>query len=431
MITERENNIQSGREGITRRSFLAETAGLGAAAVGFPYVVPSSALGKAGAAAPANRITLGFIGTGNMGNQHLAGFLAEGDAQVIAVCDVDSDRRERARNSIDLTRQGGFNDFRRLLARNDIDAVVVSTPDHWHVPISLAAVRAGKDVYCEKPLTHTISQGRILCDAVKRYKRVFQTGSQQRSGAHFHLALRLVTDGSIGQLETIKVGLPPSKRSGPVAVMPVPEGFDYDMWLGPAPWKPYTKLRCHGKFRYNFDYSGGKFIDWGTHHLDIVQMVLGADESGPVEINAWGVFPKEGIYNTAIDYNVEYTYACGVKVRAWPKGPNGIRFEGTKGWVQVNRGYIDAHPKSLLRKYDISRFSRPNHRRNFLDCVRSRDIPAARVEAGHRSATLCHLGNIAMLTGRKLKWDAAKERFIGDGKANRMLSRPMRSPWHL
>ena len=426
-----QDNSTDARAGMTRRRFLSRAAGFGAGAVGFAHVVSSAALGKAGSVAPSNRIAMGFVGTGGMGSGHLRGFINEPDVQVVAVCDVDSQHRDRVRNFAELGKESGYNDFRELLERNDIDAVLVATPDHWHVPVSLAAIRAGKDVYCEKPLTLTVEQGRVLSDAAGRYKRVFQTGSQQRSNSRFPFACALATDGSIGELKTINVGLPPSRSSGPQPVMAVPEGFDYDMWLGPAPWRPYTKLRCHGKFRHNFDYSGGKFIDWGAHHLDIVQMALGADDSGPVEISAWGEFPTEGIYNTAVAYDIEYTYACGVKVRAWPGGPNGIRFEGTKGWVQVNRGSIDAHSKSLLKSGRMQRYHRKNHRRDFLDCIKLRKTAIATAEIGHRSATVCHLGNIAMRLGRKLKWDPVKELFVGDTDANRMLSQPMRSPWHL
>ena len=421
----------SHRSTINRRQFLKEAGTIVAGGVVFPYFVPSSALGKNGRVAASNRITVGCIGTGGRGRAIMRAFMSEPDAEVVAVCDVDRSHREEARKAAGLRSESSYNDFRELLARGDIDAVAISTPDHWHVPTAIAAIRTGKDVFCEKPLTLTIAEGRALCDAVRRHSRVFQTGSQQRSNARFHLAGKLATDGSIGELKTIKVGLPGSQSIGPQPVMPVPEGFDYDMWLGPAPWKPYTKARCHGKFRHNFDYSGGKFIDWGTHHLDIVQMALGADDSGPVQIEGWGEFPREGIYNTATKYDINFVYTNGVRVNASTEHPGGIRFEGSKGWVFVNRGVIDAYPKSLIRADDIRRHRKQVHWRNFLDCVRLRMDPVAPAQVGHRSATVCHLGNIAMLLGRKLNWDPRKERFVNDPVADRMTARSMRSPWHL
>jgi len=421
----------SQKKSISRRQFLKKAGGIGAGSIVFPYFVPSSVVGRDGRVAASNRITVGCIGTGGMGQGNMKGFMAEPDVEVVAVCDVDASHREKARMTAGLGPESSYNDFRELLVRSDIDAVVISTPDHWHVPIAIAAVRASKDIYCEKPLSLTIAEGRALCDAVKRYSRVFQTGSQQRCDSKFHFACQLAGNGSIGELKTVKVGLPGSRSIGPQAIMPVPEGFDYDMWLGPAPWKPYTKARCHGKFRHNFDYSGGKFIDWGAHHLDIVQMALGADDSGPVEIEGWGEFPRDGIYNTAIRYDINFIYANGVVVNASTEHAGGIRFEGSEGWVFVNRGVIDAHPKSLLRTNKIQRYHRPTHRRDFLDCVKLRKDPVAPAEVGHRTATVCHMGNIAMLLGRKLNWDPKAERFVNDPIADRMITRSMRSPWHL
>ncbi|MHC4474602.1 MAG: Gfo/Idh/MocA family protein [Planctomycetota bacterium] len=412
---------------LSRRRFLKQVA----AAAALPYFVPASTLGKAGAVAPSNRIMMGFIGTGGRGRFNMRAFRAEADVQVVAVCDVDARHREKARIQAGLSAGSAYNDFRRVLARNDIDVVVISTPDHWHVPIAVAAARAGKDIYCEKPLTLTIAEGRTLCEQVRRHNRVFQVGSQQRSESGFHLACELVRSGKIGTLSIIKVGLPGSRSIDPQPAMPVPEGFDYDMWLGPAPWKPYTKARCHGKFRHIFDYSGGKFIDWGAHHLDIVQMALGADNSGPVEIEGTGQFPSDGIYDTALSYSVDFTYADGTKVNASTSHRGGILFEASEGWVFVNRGVIDAHPKSLLRTNRIAQHKKPTHYRDFLDCVKLRKDPVAPVEAGHRSSTACHLGNISMLLGRKLRWDPQREQFINDATAQRMTARSMRSPWRL
>jgi len=414
---------------INRRAFLCKSAAVAASVIGFPHVVESSALGRAGSVAPSNRIALGFIGTGGRGRFNMRAFLAEADVQVVAVCDVDASHREKARNEVGLPAEGAYNDFRDLVHRGDIDAVVISTPDHWHVPAAAAAVRAGKDVFCEKPLTLTIGEGRVLCDLVAKYGRVFQTGSQQRSDGGFQLACELVRTGRIGEMKMIKVGLPGSRSIEPQPVMPVPEGFDYDTWLGPAPWKPYTKARCHGRFRHIFDYSGGKFIDWGAHHLDIVQMALGMDGSGPVEVAGRGEFPKEGIYDTAVKYDLRLVYPNGVAVNVSTMHRGGIHFEGTEGWVFVNRGVLEAHPKSLLKEGRLVSYD--SHIRNFLNCLKLRKDPIAPAEVGHRSSTVCHLGNIAMLLGRRLRWDPQKERFVDDPAADRMTTRTMRSPWRL
>ncbi len=414
----------------TRRKFLNRASDVIAGAFSFANIVPASVHG-ASKPAPGNRITMGFIGTGGRGNWNLKSFMNNSDVEVLAICDVDTNQRKKTRQRLSLPQKSCYNDYRELLARDDIDAVVISTPDHWHVPIAVAAAKAGKDIFCEKPMSLTIAEGRTLSDTVKRYGRILQVGSQQRSDSRFNLACELVQKGKLGKLKIIKVGLPGSQISGPQPIMPIPEGFDYDMWLGPAPWKPYTKLRCHGKFRHSFDYSGGKFIDWGAHHLDIVQMALAADDSGPVEISGWGVFPKEGIYDTAITYDINYTYANGARVNASTNGPNGILFEGTEGKVFVNRGIIQVEPKSLISPRDIRRHRRTEHLRNFLDCIKNRKTPAAPVEFGHRSATVCHLGNIAMLLGRKLTWNPQTEEFINDDQANRMRTRSRRSPWTL
>ncbi|HUW20518.1 MAG TPA: Gfo/Idh/MocA family oxidoreductase [Sedimentisphaerales bacterium] len=416
---------------INRRRFLKKAAHIATATAAFPYFVPASVLGKSGTVAPANRITIGCIGTGGRGRLNMRTFMAEPDVQVLAVCDVDAPHREKARIAAGLPPKSACPDFRDLLARTDIDAVVISTPDHWHVPIAVAAVKAGKDVFCEKPLSLTIAEGRSLCDAVKCYGAVFQTGSQQRSDSRFQYACELVRTGRLGKINIINVGLPGSRSIGPQPIMPVPDGFDYNMWLGPAPWKPYTKARCHGAFRHIFDYSGGKFIDWGAHHLDIVQFALRADDSGPVRIAGRGQFPNEGIYNTALEYDIDFAYADGTKVNASTEHPGGIRFEGADGWVFVNRGVIEAHPESLIEATAINRCIMPPHHRNFLDCVRLRKDPIAPAEVGHRSASVCHLGNIAMLLARTLNWDPQTERLANDPEAARMTARAMRAPWRL
>jgi len=451
---------------LSRREFLKGSTAT-AAIFAFPTIVPSSVFGTE---APSERITIGCIGLGSMGTINTRAFLSKSGVQVLALCDVNKGSgryrepgdfygREPAReivNSYYASRSSSgqykgcdaYNDFRDLLARDDIDAVVVSTPDHWHVLISIAAVRAGKDVYCEKPLTLTIAEGRALVNEVKRYERVLQTGSQQRSSDGFRFACELVRNGRIGKVHTVNVEIPANNKTcGPTwTPESVPEGFDYDFWLGPAPWAPYTTQRCHYQFRFNLDYGGGQVTNWGAHHLDIAQWGLGMDNSGPVEIEGSGEFPTTGLFTTATKVYFEATYANGVKLICKTGDPvldskgvdtfDGIdKFEGTDGWVLVTRKSFETQPESLMQEIigpdEIHLYKSKDHKQNFLDCVKSRQSPVTPAEVGHRSATVCHLGNIAMLLSRKLRWDPDKERFIGDDEANRMLSRPMRSPWHL
>jgi len=417
----------------SRREFLKSSAVAAGAVWAWPTIVPSSVFG---ANAPSNRITIGSIGLGGQGTGNMRGFNSKSDSEVIALCDVDADHLAKARQIIGLDTKSCYKDFRELLARQDIDAVVVSTPDHWHVPISIAAVRAGKDLYCEKPLTLTIAEGRALADEVKRYGRILQTGSQQRSSDNFRFACELVRNGRIGKIHSVRVGIPGNNKTCEPTWTPepVPEGFDYDLWLGPAPWAPYTRKRCHYEFRFILDYSGGQPTNWGGHHLDIAQWGLGMDESGPVEIVGKGEFPTTGLFTVATKVYFEATYANGVKLICQTGGSN-IRFEGADGWVDVKRNGLKTEPESLKKETigsnEIHLYKSRNHMQNFLDCIKSRKDPICTAEIGHRSSTLCHLCNIAMLLGRKLKWDPVKERFINDASANNMLARAMRAPWRL
>ncbi len=434
---------------ITRRQFLKGTSvGVTALALGAPYIAPTSAFGAKGRPAPSERIGIGSIGTGVQGRRNMYAFLSLPGAQVIAVCDVDSEHREDAKRRVEKYyagkslkgRYGGctaYNDFEDLLARDDIDAVVISTPNHWHALIAIAAAKAGKDVYCEKPLGLTIAEGRAIVDAMTRYGRVFQVGSQQRSAGNFRFACELVRNGRIGKLQTMEVGLPTGNyaKAGSHPPMPIPKGFDYARWLGPAPWAPYTEGRCHQQFRYIFDYSGGNVTDWGAHHLDIAQWGNGTDGTGPIEVDGRAEYPAEGLYDTAVHYRFASTYANGVRLVCWDYFPRGIRFVGTEGWIFVTRRMIDAHPKSLLtsviRPDEIHLYRSKHHHQNLLDCMRTRGETVAPVQVAHGSAIVCHLGNIAMRLGRKVRWNPDGERFINDPEADKMLSRVMRSPWRL
>ncbi len=432
----------------TRRGFLKASA---AAAV-FPAIVPAAARGAGATPAPSNRIALGFIGTGSHGiGMNLATFLGNKDAQVAALCDVDAAhlrkavaytkdhyKKHRPEESIDGCFTTG--DWREVVARDDIDAVVVSTPDHWHVLPSVAAARAGKDVFCEKPLTLTVREGRILSDTVRDYGRVFQTASENRSKWNFVRAAELVRNGRIGKLHTIRTQLPVDKTvknaNGKIhPPEPAPEGFDYDMWLGPAPVAPYTPGRCHYHFRWILDYSGGSLTDWGAHLNDIAQWANDTEYTGPQTVEGRGVFPPEGLYNTATEWDITFEYANGVRLICTHGEPT-IRFEGTDGWIECTWNEFaassDAIRDAVIGPEEIHlRTCVEREQRDFLNCVKTRQPTYAPAEVGHRTVTLSHLGNIAMMTGRKRRRDPDTEVFENDAGANRMLSRAMREPWTL
>ncbi len=430
---------------LDRREFLKRTATASVVAFGLPYIVPASAYGSGGRTPPSERITLGFIGMGKMMGGHLGNFLNRPQVQVLAVCDVESirlDMQQKRANEFYARREGkesydgcaAYKDFRELVARDDIDAVVIATPDHWHALTAIAAMKAGKDVYCEKPLTLTINEGKAMVKAARAYGRVFQTGSQQRSSGEFHTACELVRNGRIGKVHTVHVNVGGPSQECYLPAQPVPEGLDWNFWLGPAPWRPYhediapsVKFRGWPNFRAYRDYSGGGMTDWGAHHFDIAQWGLGMDGSGPVEIN-----PPDGKTYKRLTYK----YGNGVVMtHGGATGRAGVEFIGPGGRVMVNRGYIKTDPPELLNEPihpDESKlyYSR-NHQGDWLNALRTRTKPICDVAIGHRSAAICHLGNIAYWIKRPLKWDPVKERFIGDDEANRMLQRPMRSPWEL
>ena len=447
------------KEGISRRALLRNAAGMATAAA-FPYIVPSSALGKANAPPASERVVMGCIGTGNQGTNDMRDFLRDSRVQVVAVCDVNRESagywdnriggREPARKIVEehyaaqkesgaYKGCAGYEDFRELLARDDIDAVLIALPDHWHSISVIEAAKASKDIYGEKPLSLTIPEGRAMSDTVRRYGRIFQTGSQQRSDQNFRRACELVRNGRIGKLQTVKCGLPGgtpdiSKMGGRDKPEPVPDGFNYDRWLGPAPDAPYCPARCHVNFRWILDYSGGQVTDWGGHHPDIAQWGMDTEKTGPVEIrNAKGEFSPDGLYNTAVNFYFECIYKNGVKLIVSNEVRGGVTFEGTEGWVWADRGRHDANPKSLLESVigpnEIHLYRSDNHTRNFIDCVLSRNEPVAPIETAHRSITIGHLGNIAMRLGRDLKWNPDAERFVDDEQAQRMAARAMRSPW--
>jgi predicted dehydrogenase len=424
---------------VNRRQFLKNTAGAAALLGIAPNIIPARLLG---AEAPSNIINVGFIGTGDHGTTwNLRRYVGFKDARVRVVCDVDRNRMKNAKDIVDaqyLNQDCAMTgDFREVLARKDIDTVMISTPDHWHTLISVLALRAGKDVQCEKP-TLTIGEGKILIDEVRKHKKVFQTSTEDRSLPVYHRMAELVRNGRIGKLQRIEVILPKQPGSaGDPTPQPVPPELNYDMWLGPAPEAPYTKDRVHFNFRWIQDYSGGIICDWGAHLFDTAQWANDTERSGPVEVDGKGTHWSGGLYNTVKDYDVTYTYANGVVMTCKPGNPS-IKFIGTDGWVG-NEGWIgelkassDAILKSKIGPEEIHLYTnREGEHRDFLDCVRSRKDPYFPVDIGHRVSTVCHMANLSIKLGRKLRWDPKAERFENDDEANAQLSRPMRKPWTL
>lgn len=431
---------------ITRRRFLQIGTGTAAAAVTFPYVIASSAMGKAGNVAPSSRIVMGAIGVGDMGTGDMRGFLKKDVVHMVAVCDVDKSHRDRAKRIVDEHYDNSdcrtYLDFRELISRGDLDAVTIALPDHWHAIVAVAAAGAGLDVHAQKPLARTIREGRAICDAVEKHSIVWQTGSQQRSGRNFRYACELVRNGRIGKILKVEVGLPDGGATGHKPLLPVPDGLDWDFWLGPAPWRPYADFGrgdCHWHWRWIMDYSGGQLTDWAGHHVDIALWGLGLERTGPVEIEGRGVYPKEGLYDVPIAYKFDCKFASGLPMTVandsrQPKG-RGVVWYGENGWIHVNRGTLEAEPKSVLDAVigpdEVHLYRSDDHKGNFLDCVRTRAETVAPAQIAHRSISVALLGEIAMLTERRLKWDPDKEIFTNDDGANIFLSRPMRSPWHL
>ncbi len=422
---------------VSRRRFLQAAA---AATAAGPTIL--TALPKARAAA-SERLTIGVIGVGTMGRGHVGRFLGYGDVQIIAVSDVVAERREHSRKNIEdhyakQTGQGSYkgcsvhNDLRELLALDGLDAVVIATPDHWHVPGAILAARAKKDIYCEKPLTLTIGEGRHLVNEVRKHNIVFQTGSQQRSefGGLFEQAVNLIRNGKIGRVKTVRVGVGAPPVPCELPEEQVPEGTDWDLWLGQAPWRGYNEILCpkgvhqhFPAFRNYREYAGGGLADMGAHHFDIAQWALDMDGSGPVKVEP----PAAG------DSGLRFTYADGVEMLH--AGPSGCTFEGELGTIYVDRGKLESTPESIVKtplEEGAPRVEHAtDHGRNWLDAIKSRQKPICDVEVGHRSASVCHLANLGYQLRRTLTWDPAAERFADDDEANALLNREARSPWNV
>ena len=446
----------------SRRRFLARVITASAGAISVPYLIPASALGLTGSVAPSNRITVGMIGVGRQVLAYnLPFFMSQPDCEVVALCDVDRWRlevsEERTASYYGETKNRcpqipkcpRYVDFREVLDRQDIDAVMISTPDHWHVPMSVLAIKAGKDVSCEKPLTRSIAEGRLLSDLVTEHKRVFRTDSEFRSLPQFHRAVELVRNGRIGKLHTIRTGVPygvgQSQPSPPHVDMPVPDELNYDLWQGPAHVKPYTEERVHRIKDYERpgwmnirDYCDGMILNWTTHLNDVAQWGNDTDRTGPVAVEGHGKFPPQGsLWDVCYEFEFTCTYANGVKMICRTDAPY-TRFEGEEGWIQANfssQDTLQAEPMSLLdSKIGPQELHFPliHEKRDFLDAVKTRGQTLEDAEVGHRTSSLGHLGHIAIQLGRKLAFEPDKERFVGDYEANTMLALPpCRSPWAL
>ena len=424
---------------VSRRKFISRI-GKQAAVTGLALPVITKDLFARGKVSANERLRMGFIGIGGMGGGQLGNFCRTADVQILGVCDVYGEHRDRAKARVDDTYDNSdcatYTDFRELLDRDDIDIVLIATPDHWHTRIAISACQAGKDIYCQKPLTVCIDEGKALVKAARRYGTVFQVGSQQRSSDNFRYACELVRSGRIGKLHTVTAYLPGNSSSGgsKEADGPPPADLDWDMYLGPAPKVPFNPGRFLGTFRWFFDYSGGQMTDWGAHHMDIAHWGMDKDLSGPLSVEGTGVLPTHGFYETFSSFDVQFEYPNGVTLKV-TNPERGTKFEGSDGWIQVWRGGMDANPKELLRDTlgpeDVHLYNSPGHERDWLDCVRTRKRPICDVEVGHRSVSVAHLGNIACRLGQKLNWDPVREIFPDDEEANRWLFRPYRAPWYL
>jgi predicted dehydrogenase len=412
-------------KGITRRDFVTRSVKAGVALAAMPYIVPSRVFGAN------DRVGIGFIAAGRRARELFKDFAKVADAanaQVVAVSDLFKKRMDEVCGDKPWAK---YQYYRELLQDKNVDAVIVAAPDHWHALASIHACQAGKDVYCEKPITLTVHEGRVMADAVRKHKRVFQCGSQQRSSEECRFGCELVRNGRIGKVHTVIGNNYPSPWECELPEQPVPEGLDWDAWCGQTTPRPFHKdlylPRANPGWISFRPYSGGEMTGWGAHGLDIIQWALGMDESGPVEV--W----PEGPGLTA---PVSFRYANGTVVKLEDSGPHGGGiFKGEGGTIMIDRGKYESTPKEIAKtpigEKELHLYKSPNHMKNWIDCIRSREKPIADIETAHRSTTVCHLGNIARWTGRKLQWDPEKERFVNDDAANEFLQRPMRAPYAL
>ena len=449
-----------------RRDFIGKSIVGVVGAIAVPTIVPSSVFGKN---APSNKINVGQIGCGRIARDHdLPGTMQHEIARLVAVCDLDKNRLIDGKKLVETyyTKKTGnanyvdvkmYDDYHDMLNNKDIDAVIISTPDHWHSQPALEAALAGKDVYLQKPTSLTIAEGRLLSDVVKKKGIILQVGTQQRSSPQFRIAAELVRNGRIGKLHTVKIGLPGDPSGPPAPAMPVPAGFNYDMWLGSTPEVPYTEIGVHPQKGYDRpgwlrleQYGAGMITGWGQHHFDSAAWGMDTEYTGPISVQAVAEFPKSGLWNVHGDFMVKAEYANGITMLTSGGYPNGIRYEGTEGWIFVSRGNyvasssdpvtaaksskaLDASDPKILTSAiganEIHLYKSDEHHGNWLDCIQSRKEPISPVEIGHRTCSVCLVSHIAMKLPRKLNWDPKAERFVKDDEANAMLSRSQRKPY--
>ena len=423
----------------SRRQFVTAAA----SALALPTIIPARALGRDGAVAPSNRTTVAVIGLGDRGTYHLSALPSFKEAQVVAVCDVRGLQAQKVCRSVE-ERSGtkgcvATQDFRELFACPDIDAITITAPENWHALMSIQAMQAGKDVYCEKALSLTVAEGRAVCETVRRTGRILQAGTQQRSDRRFRFACELARNGYLGKLHTVTAAVPSGRRMLRLPPAPVPADLNYDLWLGPAPFKPYREGLCAYNWYFLTDYCAGWIQSWGVHHLDIALWGAPKLATSPLEIEGTADFLPEGDADVSFGWRVNMTTPDGLCLKFFddassPVG-HGVRFEGDKGWVHVTRGDIKAEPASLLdvliKPSEEHLYVSNNHMGNFLQCIRSRRDPVAPVEACHAATTISLAADIATRAGRKVIWDWNKERFTNDEAANRLLSRTLRNPWHV
>jgi len=416
---------------LSRRHFLKASA---------PLILGSGIIGHRGAVGANGKVRLACIGVGGMGTGNLKAFLNDERVQVVAICDVDAQHRAAGAKLAGLKDSDTFADYKQVLGRTDVDAIMNATPDHWHSHIILAAAAAGKDLYSEKPLAASIGEGRAVCDAISKHGRILQCGTWRRSRLKARIACELVRNGRIGDLKEIQVGVPGKFAirggyTGLEAAEAVPAHFDYARWLGPAPERPYTAARCHFNFRWCDDYAPGYITDWGAHFLDVAQWGAGMDDTTPVEVSATEVTRRDkGIYDAAESFRIEYRYANGVKVvmaSTTDQTQWGTKFIGSTGWIMTENEKLEASDINILRdrpKDGIKLFESKDHHKNFIDAVLTRDQVAAPAETAHRAASFCHLGTISAALGKPLTFDPKSERFT-DEAANAMLTKKPRAGW--
>jgi predicted dehydrogenase len=435
--------MNSAKPSLSRRDFLrhstASAAGLGLS-LAMPNVLTRPAFGAEARKSAGEGIRLGVIGVGGQGKSHLG--TPSVTPGLFALCDVDKNRLAEAKAQVEKKvgrTVATYGDYRQMLESKEIDAVIVATPDHWHALQAIHACQAGKDVYVEKPLTLTVHEGWAMIKAARQHHRIVQTGSQQRSwvDGKFRRACEYVRSGRIGDVKTIRVGLPGVNWTKEALVPdsePPPE-LNYDLWLGPAPWRPYNKHRVHYYFRFFWDYSGGQMTNWGAHHLDIAQWALDMDQSGPVAVEARAEYDPQKRYEVPDWFEITYRYAKGVRILCGQSHRGGTTFEGTDGLIYVDRGRLECTVKGVLEEPlgqdDVRLPESRNHHENWFESIKSRKPPICDVAIGHRSAVVCHLGNIAVRLGRAIKWDPVKEQILGDEDATRRLSYAYRAPWSL